>query len=53
MQDIPWGRFGDPMEVANAVAFLCSDEAEFITGSVLSVDGGASAGHFHLPYSTT
>jgi 3-oxoacyl-[acyl-carrier protein] reductase len=53
MQDMPWGRFGDPMEVANAVAFLCSDEAEFITGSVLSVDGGASAGRFHLPYSTT
>jgi NAD(P)-dependent dehydrogenase (short-subunit alcohol dehydrogenase family) len=52
-KDIPWGRFGQPPEVANAVAFLCSGEAEFISGSVLSVDGGSGAGRFHLPYSTT
>jgi NAD(P)-dependent dehydrogenase (short-subunit alcohol dehydrogenase family) len=51
--DIPWGRFGEPDEVASAVEFLCSDQAEFITGSVLAVDGGSSAGRFHLPYSTT
>lgn len=34
------GRIGDPKEVANAVLFLASDEASFITGSTLSVDGG-------------
>jgi NAD(P)-dependent dehydrogenase (short-subunit alcohol dehydrogenase family) len=51
--DIPWGRFGEPSEIAHAVQFLCSPEAEFITGSVLSVDGGSSAGRFHLPISST
>ena len=43
----------DPSEVAASAAFLCSPEADFITGSVLSVDGGSSAGRFHLPYSRT
>ena len=52
-QDIPWGRFGEPPEIARAVAFLCSADAEFVTGSVLDVDGGSSAGRFHLPYSKT
>jgi NAD(P)-dependent dehydrogenase (short-subunit alcohol dehydrogenase family) len=51
-RDIPWGRFGEASEIASAVAFLCSPEAEFITGSVLTVDGGSGAGRFHLPYST-
>lgn len=51
--DIPWGRFGQPEEIAHAALFLCSAEAEFITGSVLSVDGGSSAGRFHLPISST
>jgi 3-oxoacyl-[acyl-carrier protein] reductase len=36
----PLGRFGDPEDVAAAVRFLCSDEASFITGEVLLVDGG-------------
>ena len=40
LQNTPLGRFGDPMDVARAVRFLCSDEASFITGEVLLVDGG-------------
>jgi NAD(P)-dependent dehydrogenase (short-subunit alcohol dehydrogenase family) len=36
----PMGRIGDPAEVANAILFLASDEASFITGVVLPVDGG-------------
>ncbi|MBI1257853.1 MAG: SDR family oxidoreductase [Chloroflexi bacterium] len=38
------GRIGQPEEVANVVAFLASGEAGFITGAVLTVDGGFSAG---------
>jgi len=37
---IPLGRFGSPEDVANAVAFLASDAAEYITGQVIVVDGG-------------
>ena len=36
----PMGRIGDPAEVANAILFLASDEASFITGVILPVDGG-------------
>jgi 3-oxoacyl-[acyl-carrier protein] reductase len=36
----PLGRFGTPEDIARAVAFLVSDDAAFITGQVLSVDGG-------------
>jgi 3-oxoacyl-[acyl-carrier protein] reductase len=36
----PLGRYGEPEDIANAAAFLVSDEASYITGHVLSVDGG-------------
>ncbi|MDE3838584.1 3-oxoacyl-ACP reductase [Bacillus methanolicus] len=39
-EDIPLGRFGTPMDVANSVSFLLSDKASYITGQVLSVNGG-------------
>lgn len=37
---VPLGRLGEPREIANSVAFLCSDLATYITGTVLPVDGG-------------
>jgi 3-oxoacyl-[acyl-carrier protein] reductase len=40
LRAIPLGRWGTAEEVAYAVAFLASDEAAYITGHVLSVDGG-------------
>jgi 3-oxoacyl-[acyl-carrier protein] reductase len=40
LQNTPLARLGEPVDVAAAVRFLCSDEASFITGEVLLVDGG-------------
>jgi 3-oxoacyl-[acyl-carrier protein] reductase len=40
LANTPLGRFGRPEDIAGAVRFLCSDEAAFITGEVLLVDGG-------------
>lgn len=44
LTQIPLGRFGTPEDVANAIAFLASDEAAYITGQVLIVDGGMVTG---------
>ena len=40
LANTPLGRFGRPEDIAGAVRFLCSEEASFITGEVLMVDGG-------------
>ena len=52
LQAIPWGRRGQTNEVADAVLYLCSPGAEYITGALLAVDGGYSTGWTHMPYSS-
>ena len=44
----PLGRVGEPEDIANAALFLCSDEAAWITGATLPVDGGLLAGSFKM-----
>jgi len=45
----PMGRLGTPADVGNAVALMCSDDAAWITGQVISADGGASLMDTVLP----
>jgi NAD(P)-dependent dehydrogenase (short-subunit alcohol dehydrogenase family) len=51
VKTIPWGSGGEPKDIAEAVLFLCSDAASYITGTSLRVDGGYSTGTNALPVS--
>jgi len=42
-RQVPLGRIGEPDDVAYAAVYLCSDEAKFVTGAELCIDGGISA----------
>ncbi len=53
LKSIPWGRMGQPDDIARAALFLASPDADFITGTVLHVDGGSSAGRYYLPLSSS
>jgi glucose 1-dehydrogenase len=44
---LPWGRFGVPEDIGKAAVFLVSDDAEYITGAALRVDGGIWLQHAH------
>lgn len=51
-RQIPWGRAGIPQDIANGALFLASPLAEYMTGDVISINGGTSAGRANLPLST-
>ena len=44
---LPWGRFGTAEDIGKAAAFLASDDADYITGAALRVDGGILLQHAH------
>jgi glucose 1-dehydrogenase len=44
---LPWGRFGTPEDIGKAAVFLASDDADYITGAALRVDGGILLQHAH------
>jgi NAD(P)-dependent dehydrogenase (short-subunit alcohol dehydrogenase family) len=52
IKNTPWGRLGTPADIAPAALFLASPAADYVTGEVLSVNGGAFAGRMYLPLST-
>jgi NAD(P)-dependent dehydrogenase (short-subunit alcohol dehydrogenase family) len=49
LNNIPWGRFGTPADVAQLALFLASSAADYVTGEVFAVNGGAFAGRMYLP----
>ena len=49
LDTIPLGRYGSPQEMAQTVGFLCSDQASYINGQFLAVDGGFDASGVGLP----
>ena len=49
LKNIPLGRASGPEDAPGAIAYLCSEKASFITGAVLSVDGGNSIGNYKRP----
>jgi len=49
-KDIPLGRMGEPIDVANATLFLASDESKYMTGSEITIDGGILAGSSAAPH---
>ncbi len=46
LKEVPLGRIGLPSDIANMVLYLCSSEAEWITGQLFLVDGGLMSGHY-------
>lgn len=45
---MPVGRLGSEFDIARTVGFLCSDQADFVTGSLITIDGGRSLGDINL-----
>jgi 3-oxoacyl-[acyl-carrier protein] reductase len=41
---IPLGRVGEPADIADVIAFLCSDDARYVNGQIIYIDGGVTAG---------
>jgi 3-oxoacyl-[acyl-carrier protein] reductase len=47
-RNIPLGRVGEPSDIADVIAFLCSDDSRYVSGQVIYIDGGVTAGRASL-----